>query len=90
MYSWDAAAAASLTAADFQLLFAEAADVDWVLLGTGRDMAKPPAAVIQAFAERGLPLEYMSTASAVRTYNVVLAEGRRVGAALLAVESGHD
>jgi len=89
MYSWTVASAAAMTATDFDLLFDQHADLDWVLIGTGDEMRKPPPDVLEAFAERKLAFEYMSTASAVRTYNVVLAEGRRVGAGLLAVQSGH-
>jgi uncharacterized protein len=41
--------------------------------------------VRRAFAEAGLALEPMDTGAACRTYNVLLAEGRSVGAALTAV-----
>ena len=46
----------------------------------------PGAALRQAFADAGLGLEVMSTGAACRTYNVLLAEGRPVGAALIAVD----
>ena len=36
--------------------------------------------------ETGLALEAMDTGAACRTYNVLLAEGRPVGAALVAVD----
>ena len=39
-----------------------------------------------AFEAAGIALEPMATGAAARTYNVLLAEGRRVGAALLAVD----
>lgn len=89
MYSWSTVAAAELAAGDFAQLFAERSALDWVLIGTGDTMQKPPAPVVAAFSSHGIPFDYMSTASAVRTYNVVLAEGRRVAAAFIAVQDSH-
>jgi uncharacterized protein len=42
--------------------------------------------VRRAFVEAAVTLETMNTGAACRTYNVLLAEGRAVGAALVAVE----
>jgi uncharacterized protein len=39
-----------------------------------------------AFEEAGVWLEAMDTGAAARTYNVLLAEGRPIAAALIAVE----
>ena len=44
------------------------------------------ASCARAFAEAGIALEAMDTGAACRTYNVLLAEGRPAGAALLAVD----
>ena len=52
----------------------------------GRRQEMPAADVRRAFAEAGIALEAMDTGAACRTYNVLLAEGRPVGAALLAVD----
>jgi uncharacterized protein len=57
-----------------------------LLLGTGGHQVFPAPAVRRAFAEAGLALEPMDTGAACRTYNVLLAEGRPVGAALIAVD----
>jgi uncharacterized protein len=57
--------------------------VELLLLGLGRRMI-PVAADLRAwFKERGIALEAMDTGAACRTYNVLLAEDRRVAAALL-------
>jgi uncharacterized protein len=40
----------------------------------------------EAFRERRIIADPMSTGAAVRTYNVLLAEDRRVAAALIAVD----
>jgi uncharacterized protein len=66
-------------------ILAERASLDLLLLGTGRSLQRPPAAVCHALNEAGVPLETMDTGAACRTYNVLLAEGRPVAAALIAV-----
>ena len=45
--------------------------------------APPPPAVRAAMKDIGLSLEVVDTGSACRIYNVLLAEGRRVAAALI-------
>jgi uncharacterized protein len=70
---------------DFAMVFDERAAIDVLLLGTGTEMLRPPPQVREAFAAHGLTLDFMSTGSAVRTYNILLAENRRVAAALIAV-----
>ena len=64
---------------------AEKGEMRVLILGTGEHQVFPAAAVRRAFAEAGLALEPMDTGAACRTYNVLLAEGRPVGAALIAV-----
>jgi uncharacterized protein len=59
--------------------------VDFVLLGTGAEIAHAPAELRVAVEEAGIGLEVMSTPAACRTYNVLLSEGRRVAAAVLPV-----
>jgi uncharacterized protein len=54
-----------------------------LLLGCGARMAPVPAATRQALKSAGVSLEPMDTGAACRTYNVLLAEDRRVAAALL-------
>ena len=70
---------------DAAALVAVAGEVDVLLLGTGAEIAHPPAALKRAVEAAGLGLEVMASAAACRTYNVLLAEGRRVGAAMLPV-----
>ena len=54
-----------------------------VLLGTGRRLRFPPAAIRTELHRRAIGLEVMDTAAACRTYNILAAEGRNVVAALL-------
>lgn len=58
-------------------------DIDLLILGTGPTMRRAPAALIKAAAARGLAIEAMDSRAAARTYNMLLAEGRRVAVALL-------
>ena len=58
-------------------------DIDLVILGTGPTMRRPPAALTKAAAARGIAIEAMDSRAAARTYNMLLAEGRRVAVALL-------
>ena len=56
-----------------------------VILGTGPRLRFAPPALLQPLMKRRIGVETMDTAAACRTYNVLLAEGRRIGAALLPV-----
>ena len=62
------------------------ATIDHFLIGTGGDLVPAPAALREAFRARRIALESMSTGAAVRTYNILLGECRRIGALLLAVD----
>jgi uncharacterized protein len=87
MYAWDASDLASLKPESFALVFTEAEDIDFLLLGTGETMARPPKSIIEHFVTQKLPIDFMSTGSAVRTYGVLLAEKRKVAAAFIAVQN---
>lgn len=57
----------------------------FLLLGTGATQVFPSSDIRRAFADAGLGLEVMTTGAACRTYNVLLGEGRPVGAAVFPV-----
>jgi uncharacterized protein len=86
MHRWDVSHLTSLKPEDFALVFAEGKDIDFLLLGTGAMMSRPAKPIIEIFARQNLPLDFMSTGSAVRTYGVLLAEKRKVAAAFIAVQ----
>lgn len=71
---------------DVATLTALAGRVDVLFVGTGARMMPLPAAFRAALADAGFGVEPMATPAACRTYNVLLAEGRRIAAALLPVE----
>ncbi|NJM30160.1 MAG: hypothetical protein HC855_08700 [Rhizobiales bacterium] len=85
MTAWEVKQERELTPSDFKSILAARESVDFVLLGTGAIVRRPPASVRRAFAQARLPLDVMDTGAAVRTYNIVLAERRRVAAAFLPV-----
>ncbi|RVT84171.1 hypothetical protein DXV76_10800 [Rhodobacteraceae bacterium CCMM004] len=66
-------------------LVAAAPDIDILFVGTGAETAHPPPGFRAALEAAGIAVEAMATPAACRTYNVLLGEGRRVGAALLTV-----
>ncbi len=70
---------------DLAPLMALAGQIDVLLLGTGAALAYPDRALKAALESAGIGVEPMTSPAAARTYNVLLAEGRRVAAALTAV-----
>lgn len=78
---WPVAGYEALTEMHFAELGALGTDV--VLLGTGPTLRFPHPRLTRSLAEAAIGLEVMDTKAACRTYNVLLAEGRRVAAALL-------
>ena len=57
--------------------------VEILLLGTGTVLRFPHPQLTQTVRNAGIGLEVMDTSAACRTYNILLGEDRRVGAALL-------
>ncbi len=60
-------------------------EFDVLLVGMGAEIAPLPRPVRAALEASGIGVETMSTPSACRTWNVLLAEDRRVAAALVAL-----
>ncbi len=54
-----------------------------LLLGTGARIRFPRPEVLRPLIEAGIGVEVMDVAAACRTYNILVAEDRKVGAALL-------
>jgi uncharacterized protein len=58
-------------------------DREIILLGTGARLRFPRPEIMQALRQSGVGVEVMDVQAACRTYNILLAEERRVAAALL-------
>ena len=56
-----------------------------VVLGTGERQRFPDSTVLRPLMETGIGFEVMDTTAACRTYNILMAEGRGVAAALLMI-----
>ncbi len=82
--AWSPPAPSQLRVEHFREILALKPEI--VILGTGKRLIFPPAAVMQPFAEHRIGLEVMDTGAACRTYNLVLSEGRSVCAALFPIE----
>lgn len=74
-----------LTIEAFQPLIARAGEIDVVLLGCGAEFKPLDPSLRAALRAAGLVVDVMDTGAACRTYNVLMAEGRRVAACLLPV-----
>jgi uncharacterized protein len=58
--------------------------IEFLIIGTGERMAPIPKALRAALSRAGLRFDAMATGPALRVYNVMQSEGRRVAAALIA------
>lgn len=65
-----------------------ALEPELVIFGSGSRLRFPPPAILKALMARRIGFEVMDTPAACRTYNVLLAEGRAVVAALLFERGG--
>jgi uncharacterized protein len=85
IWAWPIAAAAQVTEAALAPVFARIKDLDFFILGTGLQPWSAPSALRARFRDAHVSLDAMTTGPAVRTYNVMLMESRRVGAGLIAI-----
>lgn len=70
---------------DKEAILKAAAEIDVLFVGTGPEITVVPDEFRRAIEATGPGVEQMATPAACRTYNVLLSEGRRIGAALLPV-----
>jgi uncharacterized protein len=78
---WPATSVEALAADHFAAIVELAPEI--VLLGTGRLFSFPQPALLAPLYKAGIGVEVMDTPAACRTYNILLAEGRNVVAALI-------
>jgi uncharacterized protein len=86
MWVWPVAAPADITDATLELVYARADQFDFFILGVGNIPWNLPATLRGKFRNAHISIDTMTTGPAVRTYNVMQMEGRRVGAGLIAIE----
>ncbi len=86
IHGWTAMLPKDITAESLALVFAlPPGQLELLLVGTGVDLVPVPEALRRSLKAAGIVAEPMATGAAARTYNILLGENRRVGAALLAV-----
>ena len=86
IWAWPVAAPAELTEESLSQVFARAEFLDFFVLGTGTTPWIVPQRLRAQFRDAHISADAMATGPAVRTYNVMLMENRRVGAGLIAIE----
>jgi uncharacterized protein len=86
VWPWPVRAAAEIDAAALAPVFAAAGEIELFLLGAGRDPWLMPADLRARFRELNVAVDVMTSGAAVRTYNILLGERRRIAAGLIAVD----
>jgi uncharacterized protein len=86
LWAWPVTRAAEIDEASLAPVLAEADAIGLFLLGAGRDRWALPDALFDHFQALKINVEVARTGTAVSTYNILLGEGRRVAAGLIAVD----
>lgn len=79
--NWPPASVDSLTESDLASIAGLGCPI--VLLGTGARQRFPAPALLRPLIQRRIGIEVMDSHAACRTYNILMAEGREVAAALI-------
>ena len=80
---WPVSVIAAAAIETLDAVFAAAPPIEILLVGSGATFEMAPAPLRQALGARSIAVESMDTGAACRTYNVLMAEDRRVAAALI-------
>ena len=78
---WSAPAIERLAVADVADLLGDSPE--FLLLGTGPELSRPPVAFVAALEAKGIGVEAMDSRAAARAWGVLRGEGRNIVAALL-------
>jgi len=82
---WELTSVEHLEASHLQAIKDADPAVEILLIGCGANMAFIDEGIRNEFRAAGIVIDSMDSGAAMRTYNVLLLEGRRVAAALIAV-----
>ncbi|HYI27964.1 MAG TPA: Mth938-like domain-containing protein [Bradyrhizobium sp.] len=85
IWAWPVVRAADIDRASLERVFAAAEGIDTLIIGTGTEVWLPPSGLREALRAVKVVLDPMQTGPAIRTYNIMIGERRRVAAALIAV-----
>jgi uncharacterized protein len=85
IWAWDVVKPEQIDRYSLQRVFDAANSIDTLIVGTGTNMWVPPAELRAALRAVRVVLDAMQTGPAIRIYNIMMGERRRVAAALIAV-----
>jgi len=86
IWAWPVVSPDQLTDEALSPVFDRADALDFFILGVGAAPWMAPEPLRARFRNAQISFDAMSTGAAVRTYNVMLMESRRIGAGLIAVD----
>jgi uncharacterized protein len=85
IWAWPVEKPEQIDRASLERVFAAADSIDTLIIGTGTGIWQPPLGLREALRAVKVVLDAMQTGPAIRTYNIMMGERRRVAAALIAV-----
>jgi uncharacterized protein len=85
IWAWDVTKPEEIDRYSLQKVFDAANGIDTLIVGTGVGVWVPPRTLREELRAVRVVLDAMQTGPAIRTYNIMLGERRRVAAALIAV-----
>jgi uncharacterized protein len=85
IWAWPVEKPEQIDRASLERVFAVASLIDTLIIGTGTAVWLLPPALREALRAVKVVLDTMQTGPAIRTYNIMMGERRRVAAALIAV-----
>jgi uncharacterized protein len=85
IWAWPVTRPEQIDMASLRRVFAAADGIDTLIIGTGTEVWLPPSELRGALRAVKVVLDTMQTGPAIRTYNIMMGERRRVAAALIAV-----
>jgi uncharacterized protein len=85
IWAWPVTRPEDIDKASLERVFASANGIDTLIIGTGTGGWLPASDLRQALRAVSIVLDAMQTGPAIRTYNIMIGERRRVAAALIAV-----
>lgn len=85
MWAWPVTSPEQIDRYSLARVFEKANSIDTLIIGTGTDVWLPPSDLREALRRLHVGIDAMQTGPAIRTYNIMLGERRRVAAALIAV-----
>jgi uncharacterized protein len=85
IWAWPVTSADEINEQSLENVLKRAGELDSLIIGTGRAIWLPPQGLREAFRRHQVGIDAMQTGPAIRVYNIMVGERRRVAAALIAI-----